>query len=174
MLSRIIATEKKLRELGVQPGMRVAFHVHNSAAMVATVVACWRIGAVVVPLSTRYTEGQVDAAVESMGCDFRVTAEMLESLCSYQGHVFEGVCLSGLDLDLSQDATLVLTSGSTGQPKGVLHTLANHVASAKASDEIMPFGQGDVNVLGHVNDQVHENIHQKIPSKTSLYNPDIH
>ncbi len=144
MLSLVIDAEARLRSLGVHSGMRVAFHVHNRAAMVVAVVACWRIGAVVVPLSTRYTEGQVDAAVESMGCDLRVTAEMLERLCSYQGHVFEGVCLSDLDLNLSQDATIVLTSGSTGQPKGVLHTWANHVASAKASDEVMPFGQGDV------------------------------
>ena len=133
-----------MRELGIMPGMRVALHVPNTAAMAVTVVACWRIGAVVVPLSRRYTQMQLEAAVESMDCDVLITQEMLERLCSYREYVFEQLCLSALNLDLSQDATLVLTSGSTGRPKGVLHTLAHHVASAKASDEVLPFSKGDV------------------------------
>ncbi|MCP4456031.1 MAG: o-succinylbenzoate--CoA ligase [Planctomycetes bacterium] len=145
MLSRVVATEKKLRKLGVLPGMRVAFHVPNSAAMVVTVVACWRIGAVVVPVSTRYTDTQVGGAIEGMACDsLMITPEMLERLCAFRSHVFESVRASELDLDLSLDATIVLTSGSTGQPKGVLHRLANHAASARGSDEIIPFGPDDV------------------------------
>ena len=144
MLNVVTDTETRLRGLGVLPGMRVAFHVPNSAAMVVTMLACWRIGAVVVPLSLRYTQTQLGAAIEGMACDVLITQEMLERLCPYQGDVFESVCLSDLDLDLSHDATIVLTSGSTGQPKGVLHTLANHVASARASDEVLPFAEGDV------------------------------
>ncbi|MCF7975762.1 MAG: AMP-binding protein, partial [Phycisphaerae bacterium] len=73
-----------------------------------------------------------------------ITQDMLPWLCTYQGDMFGQVGLADLDLDLTQEATLILTSGSTGQPKGVLHTLANHLASARASDQIIPFGQGEV------------------------------
>lgn len=144
MLTVVTDTEARLRRLGVLPGMRVAFHVPNSVALVAAVVACWRLGAVVAPLSTRYTQAQISAAIEGTACDMLITQDILERLCPCQDHVFEQLCLSELDLDLSQDATIVLTSGSTGQPKGVLHTLVNHVASAKASDEVLPFAKGDV------------------------------
>jgi len=139
MLSYITTTETRLRELGVLPGMRVALSMSNTAATAVTTVACWRLGAVVVPLSARYSQVQSDAAIKGMGCDKSITTPV----CQYQGYRFEFVCLADLDLNLSEDATIVLTSGSTGQPKGVLHTLANHVASARASDDILPFGQGD-------------------------------
>lgn len=144
MLSNIVDTEKRLRELGMLPGMRVAMRAPNSAPLAVAVVACWRIGAVAVPLSMRYTEAQVAEAIEGMACDMLITQAMLERLCPFTGHVLEQVCLADLDLDLSQDATIVLTSGSTGRPKGVLHTLGNHVASARASDEVLPFARGDV------------------------------
>lgn len=144
MLQFVTDTEARLRELGIRPGMRVALHLPNSAAMVVTVVACWRIGAVVVPLSLRYSQTQLAAAIEAMGCDVLITPQMLETLCPCQGSVFERISLSDLDLDPSAEATIVLTSGSTGRPKGVLHTLANHAASARASDEILPFDKGDV------------------------------
>jgi O-succinylbenzoic acid--CoA ligase len=144
VLNVVTDTEARLRRLGVLPGMRVAFHVPNSAALVVAVVACWRMGAVVVPLSLRYTKTQVADAIEGMAADVLVTEDMLKKLCPYEGDVFESVCLTDLDLDLSQDATIVLTSGSTGPPKGVLHTLMHHVASAKASNEVLPFVKGDV------------------------------
>jgi O-succinylbenzoic acid--CoA ligase len=48
----------------------------------------------------------------------------------------------GLDLDLERDATLVFTSGSTGTPKAALHTLANHVWSARGAATNLPLAAG--------------------------------
>jgi len=143
VLKVVFDTEARLRSLGVAPGMRVALSLNQGAAMAVTIVACWRIGAVVVPLSTRYSQVQVDSAIAGMGCDFIVTQAMGAYVCAYEGQDFGSVCLPDLNLDLSQDATLVLTSGSTGQPKGVLHTLENHLASATGSHGVLPFLQDE-------------------------------
>src|SRR5690606_3012678 len=44
---------------------------------------------------------------------------------------------------LDAPATLVFTSGSTGTPKAALHTLGNHVASARGVVSFFGFGPGD-------------------------------
>ncbi|MEM9364436.1 MAG: o-succinylbenzoate--CoA ligase [Planctomycetota bacterium] len=44
---------------------------------------------------------------------------------------------------LVQGGTLILTSGSTGDPKAVMHTMAAHVVSATGAATAMPLGPGD-------------------------------
>ncbi|MFO6425316.1 AMP-binding protein [Motilimonas sp. KMU-193] len=46
-------------------------------------------------------------------------------------------------LALSQPATLVFTSGSSGQPKAAQHSLSNHYYSALGSQQLIPFKQAD-------------------------------
>jgi len=50
-------------------------------------------------------------------------------------------------LSLNQPVTLVATSGSTGQPKYVVHSLENHMASALASSGTIPFSFPDTWLL---------------------------
>jgi O-succinylbenzoic acid--CoA ligase len=45
--------------------------------------------------------------------------------------------------DPAADATIVFTSGSTGQPKAALHTFANHWASAVGANRNIPLHPGD-------------------------------
>ncbi|WP_371377437.1 o-succinylbenzoate--CoA ligase [Thalassotalea aquiviva] len=46
-------------------------------------------------------------------------------------------------LDLDSAATLVMTSGSSGSPKAVLHSLANHYYSACGSAKLIPLSHTD-------------------------------
>jgi long-chain acyl-CoA synthetase len=44
-------------------------------------------------------------------------------------------------------ATIVYTSGTTGHPKGVVQTHANHLAALRAAEEVTEVGAGDVHLL---------------------------
>src|SRR5262245_48292990 len=44
-------------------------------------------------------------------------------------------------------ATIVYTSGTTGPPKGVVQTHANHVSMVKSSEKTLRVGEGDVHLL---------------------------
>ena len=46
-------------------------------------------------------------------------------------------------LDHASPATLTLTSGSSGSPKAVVHSIKNHLANAEGVCELLNFKQGD-------------------------------
>lgn len=47
------------------------------------------------------------------------------------------------NIPLDRDATLIFTSGSSGEPKAALHTFGNHYYNARGSNLNIPFGPGD-------------------------------
>ncbi|OOH87297.1 o-succinylbenzoate--CoA ligase [Pasteurellaceae bacterium 15-036681] len=49
-------------------------------------------------------------------------------------------CAELVDLDFSQPATLTLTSGSSGKPKAVVHSIQSHLDNAEGVCELMQFG----------------------------------
>lgn len=48
-----------------------------------------------------------------------------------------------MEFDEDQPATIVFTSGSTGEPKAALHSFGNHIHSARLSNRNIPLGPGD-------------------------------
>jgi len=57
--------------------------------------------------------------------------------------------LAGRVADARHDdiATIVYTSGTTGPPKGVVQTHANHMATLRSSDQTLRVAEGDVHLL---------------------------
>jgi acetyl-CoA synthetase len=136
-----------LRGLGVERGDRVGVVVPQKPANVLTHLACWKLGAVSLPLSVlfgpdalAYRLGDsgtkvavVDAAVREAVDAARGDLPDLEHVVEVDGEA-AGDALAFADLpageprtfdavetDADTPATILYTSGSTGPPKGVLH-----------------------------------------------------
>lgn len=126
------AATQHLRADGVQRGCIVAWLGHNSWDLIATLVACERLGAVLLPLNTRLAAAELARIVGHAGATHLMGTPETAALA---GELHASArWASGPQADvLPGDLLLVYTSGTTGQPKGAMHTRAGLQANAVAA-----------------------------------------
>jgi fatty-acyl-CoA synthase len=141
---------------GVQPGDRVAWLGYNHELQLVTLVACARLGAVFLPLNFRLAvpelqQVMLDAQPHLLVHDSHHagTAQALQGAdLKHTHHDTLIATASPRDLpfpDVNSDMPLLLvyTSGTTGVPKGAVHTQAALLANARASAWAHDFVEGD-------------------------------
>ncbi|MDA8563449.1 o-succinylbenzoate--CoA ligase [Mariniblastus sp.] len=121
-----------MRIAGLQPGDHVAWCPQNDWDGFLTFWALQQLGCVACPISHRFPDAQRQQIVKYLD------AKWLPDLTAGQRLKREQVPSS-----LDRPTTIVLSSGSTGIPKAVVHTMAAHVASAKGAAVNMPLDPGD-------------------------------
>lgn len=149
---RIKRATAVLRMLGVKQGDRVAYIGLNDPAMMVLLFALARLGAILLPLNYRLALAELQAILDHAKACLIVTDD-------YHAEVASAMKLAGglkpiFIADLNSDAAdavvpeqlnldelpvlLVYTSGTSGKPKGALHTQAglvwNCVISTHAHD----------------------------------------
>jgi len=159
-LGRVSRLAHALSELGVRPSDRVAFYVHTSEASVTTYFACQLLGAAAVPLNFRLAAGEVRHILRDSGARVlvygRPLADTVLAVAPEVRAVHEYVCCAGPDEEVppghlrfedlaersagpgmpwpeplpTHCSALVYTSGTTGRPKGVMHSHGNDVSIA--------------------------------------------
>jgi fatty-acyl-CoA synthase len=128
------AATRALRAQGIGPGRIVAWLGLNSVAMLAQLLACERLGAVWMPLNWRLAPTELQQQLTHAGAvllmhddAWRATAAQLRC---------DGTAGEPLP---SGDLMLVYTSGTTGQPKGALHTQAGMLANLEMAIDAQGF-----------------------------------
>jgi fatty-acyl-CoA synthase len=121
-----------LQSEGVARHAIVAWLGHNSWDMLATLVACERIGAVLLPLNWRLAATELAQIVKHAGAGHLLGTPEVQSLA--QDVLSRQTLRPGAAPGVQDgDLLLVYTSGTTGQPKGAMHTRAGMQANALAA-----------------------------------------
>ncbi|MCA1035634.1 long-chain fatty acid--CoA ligase [Bacillus infantis] len=151
--SRVNKLADALRTRGYEKGDRILLFMPNVSEFVVTYFAAIRIGALIVPVNSRLTASELGYILEHSGARALFAHEMLVEQtgtlnerpgleCVKTGAAaagwasFEELVTGGRDMDAGiplmedDEAAILYTSGTTGNPKGVLFTHRNILSAA--------------------------------------------
>lgn len=151
---RVSAAAARLREMGCGGGERVGLCLPKDGCYLVLLLALIRAGAVACPLSDRVPQQGLAALLRKSGCTALISEGPALEALDYTGirkltpdtllqDVGRGVSREPLPLSLDRPATIIFTSGSSGEPRAALHTLGNHYYSALGSNENIELEPGD-------------------------------
>lgn len=140
-LSEIFA--RKLANIGVKKGTKIAILSANSLDMVLAIHAASFLNAVIILLNIRLTEHELRYQLEHAEAELLITTQALlseKALDFTPTYLFSDihaqkekkVALAN-EIALDDAFTMMFTSGTTGKPKAVVHTYGNHWWSALSS-----------------------------------------
>jgi O-succinylbenzoic acid--CoA ligase len=134
----VFETALRLKEVDIKKGQRIAILAPNSMTYVIFLMALWKMGVIAAPISTRLPKKQVEENLLLIESSRIILSQEHAGLylSSDVGHfILEDLIplpygilpanrgnLESIESWMSQNATIIFTSGSSGRPKAVLHT----------------------------------------------------
>lgn len=154
---------ERMRRDDIRPGERIAVIGENSIDYLLTLAALWQMEAVAVLMNTRFPQSQMISELNRVECRNVILLDPFPSLQSkFRDHGFSALTLDTAveqfdekiqpdkprpnilsEIKKTQPATIIFTSGSSGNPKAALHSFGNHHFSAIGSNRNIPFARGD-------------------------------
>ncbi|HVR96049.1 MAG TPA: amino acid adenylation domain-containing protein, partial [Thermoanaerobaculia bacterium] len=126
---------RRLRDLGVGPGVKVGLSVERSPALVVGLFGIWKAGGAYVPMDPAHPKARLSYMQEDSGVRVVVTQELLADLGEEPG-----LGHAPAPEDVSY---LIYTSGTTGQPKAVVVEHRQLASTLAAVQGAFGFGPDD-------------------------------
>ncbi|RJQ63522.1 MAG: o-succinylbenzoate--CoA ligase [Stygiobacter sp.] len=156
LLEQSLATAEYLSSLGIKNGDNVCILSNHSYQFWIIVNALWLLGAVPVPLNTRNTIEEISWQTKHVDAKFIITFQptQLVSNLKFVQHIslddfdFQGNIIPNNLFHSSyytlRSSLILFTSGSTGNPKAVVHTFKSLYESVKAMDSFFSLSSNDL------------------------------
>lgn len=138
---KVLAIGEQLSTLGLIRGSRLACIDANSVELICLYWACIDLGILFCPLSPKFPDNQITALVAQHQLSaLWVSDNFQDRQLAAPIKLDLSVTTNSLPnkIDTNYPASIILTSGSSGQPKAAVHSLKNHLASAEGSRVLIP------------------------------------
>ncbi|MCL1056578.1 o-succinylbenzoate--CoA ligase [Shewanella gelidimarina] len=155
----VIAIGEQLKQAGLQQGDRVACIANNSPELLKLYWACVDNGLLFCPVSPRFAQIQLIELIQTHQYRYcwlsnnihallpDLKAELLtlgpDNTRLLEFEFDKTSSQQPLKIDPKQAVDAILTSGSTGLPKAAVHSLQNHIASAKGAKTLIDIMETD-------------------------------
>jgi len=139
------------QQQGLKPGELVVLDKLAPFDLLVLLLTCSLAGLVAFPLNDRYPVAKLKKIAETTGPALVISNRALlkdisvTPQCLYSGN--QSTSTDWVQMDPNLPATYLMTSGSSGKSKLVVHSLENHWASARGSNLNIPLGPTDRWVL---------------------------
>jgi len=136
-----------LKKNGIDAGDFVALVGEANPQYVIFLFALFQVGAIAVLLNPKFPRSGISESMIKINCtkyignekipgDFQKCGDLQEDLDQLEKSSFKDSDNTDIRaIPLNQEATVIFTSGSSGESKAVMHTLGNHYYSALGSND---------------------------------------
>ncbi|MEO8233408.1 MAG: o-succinylbenzoate--CoA ligase [Ignavibacteriota bacterium] len=141
-----------LSEHNISKNTYVPLLIIDQIKFIESVIALWYLGAIPVPLNTKLVDDEISLILED--CDFKFLITDKEFSPNRRQKDLNRIELNEITFSgssnknfsfptLDDEAIVIFTSGSSGKPKGVVHTFSSLINNIKSGNNILDLKEGD-------------------------------